>query len=54
MEYYTQYSANIHRGLYHSQQASDAYDQSRQVVLISSTLGQMKLFLLPGLLPQLI
>jgi cysteine desulfurase/selenocysteine lyase len=33
MEYYTKYSANIHRGLYQiSQQASEAYDQSRQIV----------------------
>lgn len=33
MEYYTQYSANIHRGLYQiSQIASDQYDQSRQVI----------------------
>lgn len=33
MEYYTQYSANIHRGLYQiSQIASAAYDQSRQII----------------------
>ncbi len=33
MAYYTQYSANIHRGLYQiSQIASEAYDQSRQIV----------------------
>jgi len=33
MKYYTQYSANIHRGLYQiSQIASDRYDQSRQII----------------------
>lgn len=33
MEYYTKYSANIHRGLYQiSQIASDQYDQSRQTI----------------------
>jgi len=33
MEYYTQYSANIHRGLYQiSGKASESYDQSRQII----------------------
>lgn len=33
MEYYTQYSANIHRGLYQiSQITSDQYDQSRGII----------------------
>jgi len=33
MEYYTKYSANIHRGLYQiSQIASNQYDQSRQII----------------------
>ena len=33
MEYYTQYSANIHRGLYQiSQIASDQYDESRGII----------------------
>jgi len=33
LEYYTKYSANIHRGLYQiSQIASDQYDQSRQII----------------------
>ena len=33
MEYYTKYSANIHRGLYQiSQTASEKYDNSRQII----------------------